>query len=800
MAASWKTLRVFISSTFKDMHAERDHLVRFVFPKLREVLVKHRIHLIDVDLRWGVTSEQDSVAACREVIDECHPRFMGMLGGRYGWVPPESEQSITEDEVHYGVLERDAEMWGNAFFYFRDEEATASIVEKALGDFREPEGSENARKLAELKQSIVNAGLPAFTYGARWDPTQQRLTGLEAFGDHVYAYLLKNIQDDPELDDHFAISTASPVDGSSEEREAMEAFIEDRTEGYIVGSRQALLDKMTAFATASSEQNILVIEGEPGSGKSSLLGKFCQLLAAQRPSLLISHFVGASVGSTDLRRTLRRLCHELAAAVGNSDPLPEDIRELIDLFGKLLSEVAAHQRVVLVIDAINQFDATDGAHDMAWLPLVLPPNVRFIASSLEHPALVALRNRSEPVRIEKLESLSEEDTRSIVAAFLQRYSKRFSGEQIIALLAKPESRLPLYVLTALQELRTLGTYEEITRRIQELPGEAKVLFVWILKQRLSNDPGFRNAAGLLCGSGLVTKFASCLGVSRHGLSQEELIGLIDPGDPLGNVAALLRLLRPYLMHRGELIDFFHNQLREAVQNGFLRNDEQRFEAHKVLATYFLGQAYAVRDGAWIGERPHGLSDLLFHLESARMWDEIIICITDDKIFNLLPPGAYGVDYEKGVFYGSLPSTLTPGSLSALPIQQRSSIGYKIATGFRNAALDRIKQTKSFKRPWPQTERYLRENDPEGFKDYRDTFYEFAFLARNAAQFAIAAFEASPESRQTLRDFFDSNGGMSSFLEYLGNFGNGETGLSHALEDYAGEGDDAWKKLFRMCEM
>ncbi len=36
MPASWKTVRVFISSTFRDMQAERDWLVRFVFPKLRE--------------------------------------------------------------------------------------------------------------------------------------------------------------------------------------------------------------------------------------------------------------------------------------------------------------------------------------------------------------------------------------------------------------------------------------------------------------------------------------------------------------------------------------------------------------------------------------------------------------------------------------------------------------------------------------------------------------------------------------------------------------------------------------------
>ena len=61
MRTNWTTVRVFISSTFRDMHAERDWLVRFVFPKLREELVKYRIHLVDVDLRWGVTGDQDGL-------------------------------------------------------------------------------------------------------------------------------------------------------------------------------------------------------------------------------------------------------------------------------------------------------------------------------------------------------------------------------------------------------------------------------------------------------------------------------------------------------------------------------------------------------------------------------------------------------------------------------------------------------------------------------------------------------------------------------------------------------------------
>ena len=41
----WRTARVFISSTFKDMHGERDHLTRYVFPELQERCNKLRVHV-----------------------------------------------------------------------------------------------------------------------------------------------------------------------------------------------------------------------------------------------------------------------------------------------------------------------------------------------------------------------------------------------------------------------------------------------------------------------------------------------------------------------------------------------------------------------------------------------------------------------------------------------------------------------------------------------------------------------------------------------------------------------------------
>jgi Domain of unknown function (DUF4062) len=32
----WRNVRIFLSSTFRDMHAERDYLIKVTFPALRE--------------------------------------------------------------------------------------------------------------------------------------------------------------------------------------------------------------------------------------------------------------------------------------------------------------------------------------------------------------------------------------------------------------------------------------------------------------------------------------------------------------------------------------------------------------------------------------------------------------------------------------------------------------------------------------------------------------------------------------------------------------------------------------------
>jgi len=170
------------------MQSERDLLVKRVFPEIRERLEAYRIHLVDIDLRWGVTREQAEnnrvLDLCLDLIDQCRPFFIGILGERYGYVPEvdsgemwskhgwlqnHREQSITALEILYGVL-RTPRMHAQSYFYFRDP-AFIQDVPALLRDQVEPENAKSEKKLAELKLAIRETGLlqaPMENYPCRY--------------------------------------------------------------------------------------------------------------------------------------------------------------------------------------------------------------------------------------------------------------------------------------------------------------------------------------------------------------------------------------------------------------------------------------------------------------------------------------------------------------------------------------------------------------------------------------------------------------------------------------------------------
>src|ERR1035438_9515420 len=142
--AIWQSRPVFVTSTFRDMQAERDHLRNHVFPVLEERL-RRRFHFLEpIDLRWGVETvalaDQQSkellvLKVCLAEIQRSRPFLIGLVGDRYGWVPPADRmkaatdeagyaadtagKSVTALEIEYGVLDFPGQSQRSRF-YFRD--------------------------------------------------------------------------------------------------------------------------------------------------------------------------------------------------------------------------------------------------------------------------------------------------------------------------------------------------------------------------------------------------------------------------------------------------------------------------------------------------------------------------------------------------------------------------------------------------------------------------------------------------------------------------------------------------------
>jgi hypothetical protein len=92
LSTNARTVRLFLSSTFRDFDEERHLLVQQVFPALRIRLRSRFVELVDIDLRCGISPEQAEqghvLSICLDEIDRARPYFIGMLGERYGWIPP----------------------------------------------------------------------------------------------------------------------------------------------------------------------------------------------------------------------------------------------------------------------------------------------------------------------------------------------------------------------------------------------------------------------------------------------------------------------------------------------------------------------------------------------------------------------------------------------------------------------------------------------------------------------------------------------------------------------------------------
>jgi hypothetical protein len=683
----WSARGLFVSSTFEDMHAERDFLQEVIFGELENLLRNARQWLAPVDLRWGidtlslaVTGSADGqedlehqkhlavLTHCLYSVGMCQPFMIVFLGDRYGWVPPiehvrqaaqvvgfrgdVADRSVTALEVEYGVLDSQAEMQRTHFFFRRlDDTAMASEDRRRYSDAQraaaeaDPSRRTEAQRSADLLESLkrrIAAKCPnrVHTYRARWEPAK----GVTGFEDELRTLILDHVGKDL-LAAATNVLLRQPRDWVEAEERALDEFIDFRLRVFL--GREAVLTTLIDFCLSPSGDAGYgrCIVGEPGIGKSSLFSALLRELdrsflgqipkdrlrpeqrarlrtLQEHDAILLGHAAGMSGRSAGVRDLLVRWVRELALSLGEPDPAGDatSVDELRGLFNALLFRAAAHHRVILLLDALNLFERTDVARYLQWLPRVLPPNCRLVATANVGDESAEFGRRGWVV-----DPLAPLDGPAIEAIFRdvseQLYYRQGEGFESVrtALTRKSDSAgrraggNALWLRLALDLLNQLGgetfarqqtsPYRDLSPEarlnlllssvVDEMPGDVDQLCGWLLERA-------ETAAGHFGKSDDARLFTSLIAVSRSGLRERDLKALLLSlsGEQWSDLrlAVLRRTFRTHLVERGDLAqwDFFHAQMRSAVRQRYLAGPNEEARLHRSIALYLSGRLQGVK--------------------------------------------------------------------------------------------------------------------------------------------------------------------------------------------------------------
>ncbi len=617
------------------MKAERDELTLRVFPALRKICEERGISWGEVDLRWGIPEEKNEelLNICLKCIEECRPYFIGILGERYGsvketipnevikdypWINDHNGKSITELEFLHGVLNNPM-IAGHAHFYFRDpnyiktlpvdqqasylEGSTSEEITTYGADEAEHRAEKRRQQLMALKETIRKSGLPV-KEGYR-DPVQ--------FGELVkedWIQVIDSLAQPPKiLTDQERTSTAL-----DREDMAHEAFVASRFGIYI--PRQEYFDRLDAHIAGDSPP--LVVLGDSGSGKSALLAHWTFRYRIHHPDdLVLAHFVGASSESSDWASMLRRFMGEFKRHFSLTEEIPIQDDVLLDAFGNWLSMAAAHSRVVLVIDALNQLEDRDGALDLIWFPPKIPGNIRVIVSILDGRPLNAIHKWGWHTM--NVEPLTVSERNALITCYLRKYRRELEDPVREELATAEQAKNPLFLRALLEELRVHGEFDKLPDQIREYLAAQTVdaLYEMILS-RYERDYE-RDCPDL------VKDAVSLLWSARWGLSKSDLMNLLGTGGrPLPDAywAPLFLAMEHSLVEKAGRITFFHDYLRMAVEHRYLPAEEPKRVVHLRIAEFLAVQS----------EGPRRIEELPWQLAKAAEWDRLVALLTDPSFF------------------------------------------------------------------------------------------------------------------------------------------------------------------------
>ncbi len=459
---------IFVSSTFQDMHFERDMLHGIVVPELFSRFSKKHINIDLIDLRWGIdtsgeSSEQENTVkilkVCFDEIERSKPFFIGFIGERYGWIPNSNDiesailgynfdsqgrdMSITEMEMLYALQKFDSPE--NCLFFIRNGLNPQDIDDEQIRNIYFPQNDELKKRCNDLKAYLRDRyASTTFDYNCYWDKETSSIKGLDGLCELVITKLSELIEKELGAQFNENISTLG------EEKILQESVLRDIQDNTF--GRKKEINDLVEFAKSESE-NELLVSATSGLGKSSLIASFCK--EYENEALVIPFFAGISARSTDFHFLARYLYSVLT---GNDDDSILDIpyKELKKRLLGALFDASSDKQVVIVVDALDQFASSKELNELDFVSeQLLPKNVKIIYSALPDFE-TSLRKRN--ATIYALDSLSIEDIKTVATGIASKLHKELSPAVLDLLVSKCDEngnivcKAPIYLVLLLELL------------------------------------------------------------------------------------------------------------------------------------------------------------------------------------------------------------------------------------------------------------------------------------------------------------------------------------------------------------
>ncbi|XP_051032731.1 telomerase protein component 1 [Phodopus roborovskii] len=706
----WRHIRLFISSTFRDMHGERDLLMRCVLPALQARVSPHRISLHAIDLRWGVTEEETrrnrQLEVCLGEVENSQ-LFVGILGSRYGYIPPSydlpdhphfywaqqypSGRSVTEMEVMQ-FLSRSQRLQpsAKALIYFRDPDFLSSVPDAWKPDFIS-ESEETAHRVSELKSYLhKHKEVTCRRYSCEWGGVaagRPFAGGLEEFGQLVLQDVWSMIQ---KL--YLQREAQSEQPASILDDDLVQASFQQLKNPPSPSRPRLLQDAVQQLMLPRGRLSL--VTGQAGQGKTAFLASLVSALQApdQRnvPPLVFFHFSAARPDQCLALNLLRRLCTYLHRKLQEPSALPSTYRGLVwELQQKLLLKSAQAlqpgQTLVLIIDGADKMVGQNGQLTSDWVPKSLPRRVHLVLSVSSDSGLGETLQQSQAASVVALGPLVPSSRAQLVREELALYGKRLEespfNNQMRLLLVKQGSALPLYLHLVTDYLRLFTLYEQVSERLRTLPATLPLLLQQILST-LEQEHGHnvlpRALAALeVTRSGLTVDqlhavLSTWLGLPKETKSWEEAMaaGHSRSPYPLGPFAYLVQSLRSLLREGpvdrpGARLCLSDGPLRTAVKRRYGKKLGLEKPAHVLIAAHLWKMCDPDASGTFRSCPPEALRDLPYHLLQSRNHDLLAKFLTNIHVVAAyLEMGLVSDLLEAHVLYASSTPEANPKPLEA----------------------------------------------------------------------------------------------------------------------------------------